>query len=174
MSMCDTCCLMHVQESQIATTLCVTFNLFLSYKAGTYYLLELEWMNGLMVLSEAGSFAKQLFNLQAQMKRFRMTSMPSMALVLLYGSSLEESRMVPNSSGNVEKLCMTYSTTGVSTTKRGGTESCRDNYSVSYVACLREKYRKSHLSTEPSGLMLASWRISPYLTPCSASSPAGV
>ena len=74
------------------------------------------------------------------------------------GPSVEESGMVSSSSGDADGLPTTYSSTGGFITERRGTESDRDNSSVSRMACLRERYRDSCLSTEASELMLASWR----------------
>ena len=66
--------------------------------------------------------------------------------------------MVEDNCGDVEGLSTTHSSTGVFSAERGSTESHGNNPSASRVACLRERYRGSNLSTEASELMLASWR----------------
>ena len=76
----------------------------------------------------------------------------------LGGSSVERPSLVSSSSGDVEGLSTTHSSTGVFAAERGSTESNRNNPSASCVACLRERYRGNNLSTEASELMLASWR----------------
>ena len=74
-------------------------------------------------------------------------------------SSVERSSPIPGSFGGyAERLSTSHSSTGVSGAEGGSSEDTRNNPSVSRVACLRERYRVSQLSTEASNLMLASWR----------------
>ena len=74
------------------------------------------------------------------------------------GPSVEGTSMVPSSPGDVERLSTAHSSSGISAAESSGPENPRNNSSVSRVACLRERYRNSQLSTEASDLMLASWR----------------
>ena len=74
------------------------------------------------------------------------------------GPSVEESGLVPSSSGNVGGLPTTYSPTRGSVAEGQGAEDNRDSPSFSRLACLRERYRHNSFSAQASELMLASWR----------------